>query len=51
MVRPHRFVSTKIAVLDILDYSVPEMQTQVDFDIPINQKLLEKLTQEQVVTK
>jgi len=34
--RPHRFVSAPIS--DILDYSVAEMHTQVDFDLPINQK-------------
>lgn len=47
--RPNRFVSAPIS--DILDYSVAEMHTQVDFDLPINQKLIEKLTTEQTVTR
>ena len=47
--RPHRFVSAPLS--DILSYSVSEIHTQVDFDLPINQKQIEKLTQEQVMTR
>ena len=44
MSRPHRFVSVKAPLPEILDYSSTEMQTQVDFDLPVTQKLIDKLT-------
>ena len=42
--RPNRFTSFKVPVPEILDYSVSEMQIQVDFDLPVTQKLIDKLT-------
>ena len=37
--RPHRnYVLATLS--DVIDYSVAEMTTQVDFDLPINQKMI-----------
>lgn len=45
------YMYAKLQVPDVLDYSVVEMLTGVDFEAPLTLKLLEKLNSDQSVLK